>query len=267
MQIGLTAKFMCGFGVLALGCGVVQAQTTRQGIIDRVTYHGIALKGGAAFSRSGEEKVSLTDHHTTQWTDLRSGQMVRLNLNRQGKITEVKVLGHYRNGRIERPITETLPVNISSGYNSLYNEERNISIAGRVFESAAVMYWKDTAIFSNRDGYDRFQAWVGKKFANYAYDMDEDGRDFSVTFVILGDGKEIFRSNPMRKNTPPQRVDVSVRGYSGISLVIEPGRDKAGREHVQAEFGSGNPAAWADAKLVKLVYPPTKAKKPRRSNR
>lgn len=59
----------------------------------------------------------------------------------------------------------------------------------------------------------RFQTWVG--VSDYA---DSDG---PLSYVVLGDGRQLFRSRPLRVGSTPVRVDVDVRGVLRLRLVCE----------------------------------------------
>ncbi len=84
--------------------------------------------------------------------------------------------------------------------------------------------------------------------------VDGDGRSFTATvglddgalanskasFYVLGDGKIIWQSGPMRKEDGPKNVEVNLKGIKQVGLLV------TGR------IGKGNLADWCDARLRML---------------
>ncbi len=228
------------------------ANSSVEGIIDRITPTAIVFMNGSTYRRAESLNIQMNELDATgEWTDLRSGEVVMLSLDAKGLINSVKLKGNYIVDHIERNLGTCRTLNAGFG-NRHYEYIGENSINGKVLTDAIVMFWEDTAVFSNRDKYDIFDAWIGKRFDDYYYDNDGEGQDFPITFVVLGDGKELYRSMPMRKRTPPEHIRISVKDYSGISLVTEPGRDRNGQKHLQAETGHADPADWAQARFIKL---------------
>ena len=72
----------------------------------------------------------------------------------------------------------------------------------------------DSELEFDLDGeYERFEAWVGVDAAMIPHKAG------SVEFIVLGDGRELFRSGVMRVMDPPKRVSVSVTGVTLLRLV------------------------------------------------
>lgn len=97
--------------------------------------------------------------------------------------------------------------------------ENNATVSGRVFDHAGTLrmgsydYTKtDRIVFYNQKHHDVFEAWVG-------YHEGYDGGEGSMSFTVLGDGRELFRSDEMRPLDAPARVSVSIKGCRGITLV------------------------------------------------
>jgi hypothetical protein len=95
--------------------------------------------------------------------------------------------------RVELPLTKLAPVE------GTWQVEADVTIRGRVFASAGTMdphrpfggskRVRVRAVFANKDGYDLFEAWDGFRGGR------GDGAD---TFVVLGDGEELYRSPKLR---------------------------------------------------------------------
>ncbi|MFA6132804.1 MAG: NPCBM/NEW2 domain-containing protein [Phycisphaerae bacterium] len=65
--------------------------------------------------------------------------------------------------------------------------------------------------------------------------------DSSVAFIVLGDGKELFRSKPVLCDSPAQQLDVDVAGVKTLTLEI----------FSDQRFPDGSNANWADIRLEK----------------
>ncbi len=80
--------------------------------------------------------------------------------------------------------------------------------------------------------YERFSAWIGIQQQNSSAG--------SVVFRIVGDGRQLFRSDVMRQNTPARRVSVNVKGVQLLELHV----DDAG-DGIVCDMGN-----WCDPVLV-----------------
>jgi hypothetical protein len=83
----------------------------------------------------------------------------------------------------------------------------------------------------------RFQTLVG------ASDLAE--ADFKVTYEVLGDGKELYRSPTMQVGAEPQSLDLDVRGVLRLRLVAR----TRGTERPE-----GNRAFWVNPHLYRGEY-------------
>jgi len=78
----------------------------------------------------------------------------------------------------------------------------------------------------------RFDAVVGVD--------DESGKAGSVVFVVMVDGREVFRSKALHGGDSPQAVSVDLTDASEMTLLVEDGEDGIDHDH----------ADWAGAMLV-----------------
>jgi hypothetical protein len=112
---------------------------------------------------------------------------------------------------------------------------RPLTFAGRKFDQTILRQMNTAAEYDIRGLFSRFSATVGVDDAT-----PEQSSGSSVEFVVSGDGKELWRSGPMRKSDPPKVADVDITGFRIISLkVIGPPSRGYGR--------GGVIAGWADA--------------------
>jgi len=113
-------------------------------------------------------------------------------------------------------------------------QDQPLRIGERSFEHGLGSHANGELVYLLGGGYSRLRAWVGVDAEVTQYP------EASVTFRVLGDGKELFSSDVMRGDTPAARVDVDVRGVQVLRLVAGDGGDGIYADH----------ADWADAELV-----------------
>jgi hypothetical protein len=70
----------------------------------------------------------------------------------------------------------------------------------------------------------RFSIKIGKKFHEFHTVVSlNDGRpatDTGLTFVVLGDGRELWRSKPVHSQRDQQRCDIIVRDVDVLTLEV-----------------------------------------------
>jgi len=185
----------------------VLAQTTVNGVIGKISTTTIELEAGNNYSRAANVAVTLADNRNGSWEDLRGGDKVRLTLNGERQIVAVTVNKPIVQ-RGEKVLTEIKPVE------GRWNVVKDATINGRVFDVAGSMGWcgaETAVVFSNRDGFDLLEAWVG--FGG--------GRGKGkVRFSVQGDGDPLFNSPWMEEKDNPIKVSVSIKGFTGIRLSI-----------------------------------------------
>ena len=71
-------------------------------------------------------------------------------------------------------------------------------------------------------------------------DDETNGRGDCI-FLVLGDGKELFRAR-VTGTDEPRRIGVDIRGVRQVTLVVEPGEDLDLADH----------ADWCDARMLKV---------------
>jgi alpha-galactosidase len=106
-----------------------------------------------------------------------------------------------------------------------------LRIGGQTFEHGLGTH-ADSALYIQLDG-------CGRKFTGWVGVDDEVGRQGSVEFRILADGKETYRSSIMKGGDRPRRVDVDVSGVKMLVLLVSSGPDGMNYDH----------ADWADAAI------------------
>jgi hypothetical protein len=95
-----------------------------------------------------------------------------------------------------------------------------------------VYFTRRLLVFRLPEGYRALAATIGK---------DQEVSGGSVVFVIVVDGREAFRSQVFRNDTPPQQISVPIAGARDLALVVEDAGDGIGADH----------ADWADARLLR----------------
>ncbi|NLZ07329.1 MAG: alpha-galactosidase [Phycisphaerae bacterium] len=104
-----------------------------------------------------------------------------------------------------------------------------LRIAGRTFDRGLGTHADSALYVKLAGGSTRFTAMVGLD--------DEAGRFGTVTFRILGDGKEILKTDTMKAGQPAQEVDIDVTGMDTLILLVGRGKDGINFDH----------ADWANA--------------------
>ena len=106
-------------------------------------------------------------------------------------------------------------------------------IAGRHFEKGIGMPTNSEIEFELNGTYNSFSALVG-------IDDEHNNKDSIAEFVVLGDGKELWRSGGMKKTDGAKSVKVDIKNVRRLMLRVRREGD-----------GSRIHADWAEAKLVK----------------
>ncbi|MCL5035137.1 MAG: NPCBM/NEW2 domain-containing protein [Bacteroidetes bacterium] len=137
-------------------------------------------------------------------------------------------------------LSDMEPVNLTSGWESVkmnksvYGE--NISVAGRQYEFG-IGTRSNSGIEYNTEGlYKRFSAVVG-------VDGSERNDRGSVEFFVYGNGKELWRSGPVTRESVAIPVSVNIEGTSHLLLKVANAGGETGS--IQAD--------WADAKVEGLL--------------
>jgi hypothetical protein len=108
-----------------------------------------------------------------------------------------------------------------------------LSIAGTHFEKGIGMPTNSEIEFELNGTYRSFSALVG-------IDDEHNNKESVVEFVVLGDGKELWRSGGIRKQDGAKSVKVDLKDVSRLMLRVRR-EGEGGRIH----------ADWGDAKLIK----------------
>ena len=107
-----------------------------------------------------------------------------------------------------------------------------LSIAGRKFEHGAGTHAASKMRVDVGGQATRFTAQAGVD--------DSAGGQGSVEFLVLGDGKILWKSGVMTGGQPAKAVDVSLTGVKTLELRVTDGGDGASDDH----------ADWADAQII-----------------
>ena len=133
-------------------------------------------------------------------------------------------------------LSDIEPVSGTAGYRSVEYDKavsgRPLLLGGITHERGIGTHAISDIIYNIHGLYETFTALVG---------IDENaGRDFgTVEFVVIGDGKELWRTRVMRKGDPPQSCTVSMRGVHLLHLKVTDAGDTNHYDH----------ADWVNAKI------------------
>jgi alpha-galactosidase len=107
-----------------------------------------------------------------------------------------------------------------------------ISIGGKKFEHGLGTHASSTFQIDLKGGAERFTAFVG-------VDDEVEGKSASVEFSVLADNHELWKSKTMRAGQTPEKVDVDLKGFKSLLLLVHDAGDGFSYDH----------ADWADARI------------------
>lgn len=199
---------------VAMHLSTALAQTTANGVIDRLTDKGIALSSGQAYTKTDGVTVTLPGERVGSWNDLSAGDKVRVSFNDKRQVVGVALLTKLVTQRVEQPLIESDDRNnvnwIIAPINGGAKLVSNAAISGRAFPKA---FWNmdSEPIFPNYADYDVLDVWIGVS-ANWG------GRRNHGICRILGDGEEIYRTPLLSDQDQAIHVIVPIKGFSGIKF-------------------------------------------------
>ena len=113
--------------------------------------------------------------------------------------------------------------------------KRSVSLSGKLYENTIVARTNTEFEYDVRGLFSMFTALVG---------IDDASPDSDIGFVIVGDGKELWRSGTLKKADSPKPLKVTIAGIERLVLRVAGGTGMG--------MGRGIPsAAWAEARLLR----------------
>jgi hypothetical protein len=109
-----------------------------------------------------------------------------------------------------------------------------MKIGERSFSRGLGMHAPGRAVYGLEGPCERFEAWIGVDAAVRGL---EGG---SVVFCVKGDGRELFRSDVMKADSPPKHIEVPLKDVKLLELVVEDAGDGQNSDH----------ADWSEATIV-----------------
>ena len=121
-------------------------------------------------------------------------------------------------------------------------EKPAIRLGGKKYKKGIAAWISHVPSYARYDlsggNWKRFKAVIGIEVG----DLDAvHKKETGVTFVVNGDGKELYRSSVFRWNSPPGEADLDIAGVKDLELRVV-------RERYRNAARSCN---WADARLEK----------------
>lgn len=110
---------------------------------------------------------------------------------------------------------------------------RQVGVEPTVFRKGLGTRAMTRVVYSNEAGFTRLQAEVG---------LDPElGQQGDCEVLVRGDGIELWRQR-LNSGKPADRIDLDIRGYGRLELVVLPGE----------QFDLGDFVNWANPRLLKL---------------
>jgi alpha-galactosidase len=108
-----------------------------------------------------------------------------------------------------------------------------LAIGGKKFEHGLGTHAVSTLYVDLKGGAQRFTSYAGID------DEEKNSTEASVIFYVLGDGRELWKSDAMKAGHAPKKVDVNLKGVKILLLMVDKGTNAIAHDH----------ADWADAKI------------------
>jgi hypothetical protein len=121
---------------------------------------------------------------------------------------------------------------------------QEVNIGEKNYQNAIISSPGIDITYDVKGMFDSFSAMVGIG--------DDSGSDNGVEFVILGDGKELWRSDSLKKADGLKPVNIKITGVQSLTLRVISGTDDAESRQQFRGRRRRNPvqAAWVDATLL-----------------
>jgi len=190
---------------------------------------------GAALGYTPSQVFALRglDPNTTYTAEVRT-------VWQDGTLSEKKAQLSFTLKKIEPPemfVSELDPVRLSPGWrqpelNRNFNSG-GLSIGGRPFEKGIGMPTNSEIEFELNGTYENFVALVG-------IDDEFNNNEAKAGFYLIGDGKELWKSDGLRKGDGPKSLNVNIKNVKRLLLRVR-------------RVGEGGRvyADWVDVKLVR----------------
>jgi hypothetical protein len=108
-------------------------------------------------------------------------------------------------------------------------------LGGKHYERGLSSFAGSEIEFDLKGLYDKFSAMAGID--------DSSGTNATAEFLVIGDGKELWRSGELKKSDAPKSVEVSITGVHKLTLRTTSAGGR--RNRIQAD--------WAESKISRLV--------------
>jgi hypothetical protein len=176
--------------------------------------------------RGLDSNLSYTAEVRSLWQD---GTTSEKKVQLQFKLDQVLPAGMY--------LSDLDPIRITPGWRQPeFNRNANgggLSVAGRRSDRGIGMPTNSEIEFELNGTYESFEAVVG-------IDDDFKNQDARAEFNVIGDGKDLWRSGPLKKDDSTKSVRVGVRNIKRLVLQVR-----------RTDDGGRILADWLDARLMK----------------
>jgi hypothetical protein len=139
----------------------------------------------------------------------------------------------------EISLTQLEPVRSTGRWRGFEIEEllsgAPLSLGGKRYEKGLGAFASSEIEFDLKGLYGTFTALAGVD--------DSSGGDSTVEFLVIGDGRELWRSGPLRKSDAARRVEVSIAGVRQLILRSVSAGDGERRNRPQAD--------WVEPRITK----------------
>ncbi len=120
-----------------------------------------------------------------------------------------------------------------------FNFNRPLSFSGNKYNNTLLGWMNTVSDYDIKGLFKTFSVIIGVDDAT-----DEASEKTMVEFIVYGDGREIWRSSPMKKSDPEQNIEINISGINLLSLKVEGPQTRGFRR-------GGVVAGWANPILKK----------------
>ena len=115
--------------------------------------------------------------------------------------------------------------------------KRNKSLGGNPIRIGGRQFTRGIGTAAPSVFWIQLDAWTSDFTAHVGVDDEVAGADASVEFIVLGKGKTLWKSGPLKAGDPTKEVNVKIRGVKKLGLIVK-------------DAGNGSTHAdWANARL------------------
>ncbi len=159
-------------------------------------------------------------------------------------------------------------MDISKFVSAWQKTQANKSVEGRLLWIGGVKFEQGIGTHAPCVFWFQLDGWTSRFTATVGVDDEVGKGKGSLEFMVVGDGKVLWKSGEMKSGDAAKPVDVKLRGVKKAGLIVSEGPDGMNYDHAdwanaQFEFGGAEPVALARVQAEPYILTPKPAATPR----